>query len=170
MVMSSPVMAEDDMKRMWGGGVILAEVFSFRSVSMGLCEALHHTLAQLEGLHRPYRMSQTRRSRLRPAGDRINELGPAAPKHHFCGAKLGKMGGPSGDFRPEQSLDASFTDGGKRRPRLGATNTPLVCNSRQRERVRRASARRKTRAELLRVCRLLQNRDDFQNINLGLPR
>lgn len=41
--------------------------------------ALHHTLAQLAGLHRPYRMSQTRRSRLRPAGDRINELGPAAP-------------------------------------------------------------------------------------------
>lgn len=82
---------------------------------MGLCEALHHTLAQLEGLHRPYRMSQTRRSRLRPAGDRINELGPAAPqapapKQRFCWAKLGKMGGLSGDFRPEQSLDASFRD------------------------------------------------------------
>lgn len=71
------------------GGLIQAEVFSFRSVSMGLCEALHHTLAQLEGLHRPYRMSQTRRSRLRPAGDTINELGPAAPParappQHFC--------------------------------------------------------------------------------------
>lgn len=67
---------------------------------MGLCEALHHTLAQLEGLHRPYRMSQTRRSRLRPAGDTINEPGPAAPQArappppppHFCWEVRRKLG------------------------------------------------------------------------------
>lgn len=62
---------QDDMKRTWGG----PEVFPF-SVSMGLCEDLRPTPARLGAPRRPYRMSQTRRSRLRPAGDRINEPGP----------------------------------------------------------------------------------------------